>query len=198
MAANKKLQAPETALVLRTCFADLTSHSKFQWPNEVGAMVEAPDWIKSDECGNGLHGWLYGQGDAGVSDSIRHPDAKWLVVEVVIADMVSLGGKVKFPRCTVRHIGDKHSATQYLLENEPRAASVAVIGVSLTGGYGSTLTGGDGSTLTGGEKSELRIRRWDSKSDRYRTYNAYVGEDGIEADKAYRLDDNNKFVPVLA
>ncbi|AZD84981.1 Phage flagellar hook-length control protein fliK [Pseudomonas chlororaphis subsp. aureofaciens] len=279
---TKKLKAPEMALVLRTCHADLTSHGRFQWPNEVGAVVAAPDWRRDDECGHGLHGWLFGQGDSGASDSIGATDAKWLVVEVVLSDIVALGGKVKFPSCTIRHIGDKHSATEYLLANEPRAASVAVIGATLTGGddstltggddstltggygstltggygstltggnrstltggddstltggygstltggddstltggnrstltggnrstltggnrstltggYGSTLTGGNRSTLTGGTKSELRIRKWCSKAERYRTYNAYVGEDGIEADVAYRLDDNNKFV----
>ena len=237
-----KTPRPETALILRTCNADLTSHGGFQWPSEIGAVVTAPDWRDDDECGHGLHGWLFGQGDSSASNSIGKPDAKWLVVEALISDLKSLGGKVKFPTCTVRHIGDKQSATQFLLENEPRAASVAVIGATLTGGDGSTLTGGnrstltggydstltggdrstltggygstltggdgstltggdgstltggDGSTLTGGEKAELRIRKWCDKTERYRTYNAYVGEDGIEPEVAYRLDGNNKFV----
>ncbi|MDQ3203921.1 MAG: hypothetical protein M3Q94_17435 [Pseudomonadota bacterium] len=227
MATKKKLQAPETALVLRTCYADMTSHGRFQWPSDVGSFVEAPDWVKSDECGNGLHGWLFGQGDAGASSSINKANAKWLVVEVPLPSIVALGGKVKFPSCTIRHIGDKLSATQYLVEHEPRAASVSVIGITLTGGddstltggycstltggnrstltggdcstltggNDSTLTGGDDSTLTGGDKSELRIRKWCVKSERYRTYQAYVGEDGIEAEKAYRLDENNNFMP---
>ncbi|MBI6949840.1 hypothetical protein JET70_23235, partial [Pseudomonas koreensis] len=145
-----KTPKPETALILRTCNADLTSHGGFQWPSEVGAVVTAPDWRDDDECGHGLHGWLFGQGDSSASNSIGKPDAKWLVVEAMISDLKSLGGKVKFPACTVRHIGDKHSATQFLLENEPRAASVAVIGATLTGGDDSTLTGGNRSTLTGG------------------------------------------------
>ncbi|MCO7563543.1 hypothetical protein NJH48_01100, partial [Pseudomonas mosselii] len=151
----KNNDIPETVLVLRTCYADLTSHGGFQWPNEVGAVVSAPDWRNDNECGHGLHGWLFGQGDAGVSDSIGRQDAKWLVVEVALKDVVALGGKVKFPSCTIRHIGDKQSATEYLLEHEPRAASVAVIGVTLTGGDDSTLTGGYGSTLTGGDDSTL-------------------------------------------
>ncbi|RVD77050.1 DUF7666 domain-containing protein [Pseudomonas koreensis] len=293
-----KAPKPETALILRTCNADLTSHGGFQWPSEIGAVVAAPDWRDDDECGHGLHGWLFGQGDSSASNSIDRPDAKWLVVEAPINSLKSLGGKVKFPACTVRHVGDKQSATQFLLDNEPRAASVAVIGVTLTGGNGSTLTGGDDSTLTGGndstltggydstltggnrstltggndstltggydstltggnrstltggnrstltggygstltggydstltggnrstltggngstltggygstltggydstltggEKAELRVRRWCRKAERYRTYIAYVGEDGIEPEVAYRLDENNKFV----
>ncbi|MCF7536193.1 hypothetical protein [Pseudomonas petrae] len=226
MATKKKLQAPETALVLRTCFADLTSYGGFQWPDEVSSVVEFADWNPEAVCGGGGHGWLFGQGDAGASSSIGIADAKWLVVEVPLPSVVALGGKVKFPSCIIRHIGDKTSATQYLLEHEVRAASVAVIGITLTGGdrstltggddstltggnrstltggygstitggYGSTITGGVDSTLTGGDKSELRIRKWCSKSERYRTHQAYVGENGIQAGLAYRLDEGNKFV----
>lgn len=184
----------ETSLVLRTCFSDMTSHGGFQWPSEIGAIVEAPDWIENDQCGNGLHGWLFGQGDGDVSDSIGRPDAKWLIVEVITAELIALGGKIKFPRCIVRHVGDKLSATEYLIANEPRAASVAVIGVTLTGGYDSTLTGGDDSTLTGGDDSTLCIRKWDGS--RYRLHIAYVGEDGIKAGVKYRLNDQNKFEEV--
>ncbi|WP_294767464.1 hypothetical protein, partial [uncultured Rhodoferax sp.] len=69
-------------------------------------------------------------------------------------------------------------------------------GATLTGGDGATLTGGDGATLTGGDGAELRFQRWDSKAERYRTVLAYVGEDGIEANTAYRLDDSGKVTKV--
>ena len=62
---------------------------------------------------------------------------------------------------------------------------------TLTGGDRSTLTGGSYSTLTGGDGSELRIRYYDS---RWRTAIAYVGENGIEAGVAYKLNDNHEFV----
>ncbi|MGO4763839.1 hypothetical protein AB4120_14980 [Cupriavidus sp. 2KB_3] len=286
----EQLNKKETSLILRTCAADLTSRGGFQWP-DVGGIVEVPDWKPTDECGNGAHGWLYGQGDHSCS-SYLDSTAKWLVVEVESDSIVMLGGKCKFPKGIVRFVGDKRAATQYLIEHEPRAREVAVIGITvtvgdsqsaiggalsmltggdrstltggnrstltggygstltggdrstltggnrstltggddstltggygstltggdrstltggddstltggddstLTGGYGSTLTGGDDSTLTGGDDSELRIRYWDNKANRYRTVIAYVGEDGIEANVAYRLDDNRKFVKV--
>ena len=30
-------------------------HHGFQWPLEVGAIVECPDWNPEPECGGGLH-----------------------------------------------------------------------------------------------------------------------------------------------
>nr|MBG4877819.1 hypothetical protein [Pseudomonas aeruginosa] len=166
--ASKKKASQETALVLRTCSADLTSHGGFRWPDKIGAVVEAPDWKKDNKCGHGLHGWLFGQGDHDCSSTVGDTDAKWLVVEVGLSDLIALGGKVKFPRCTVRHIGDKASATQFLIANEPRAAGVAVIGATLqagdkelcqvgaygtaTAGYKGTATAGDWGTATAGYK----------------------------------------------
>ncbi|WP_222426189.1 hypothetical protein [Pseudomonas aeruginosa] len=292
MTTKAKTKKQGTALILRTCSADLTSHGGFQWPDKIGAVVEAPDWKKDNRCGHGLHGWLFGQGDHDCSSTVGDADAKWLVVEVVIADLIALGGKVKFPRCTVRHIGDKASATQFLIANEPRAAGVAVIGATLqagdkelcqVGAYGTatagdegtatagdegtatagdkgtatagdwgtatagdwgtatagdlgtatagdwgtatagdegtatagdwgtatagdwgtatagdkgTATAGDKGTATAGEKGEIRIRYWDEKTERYRTVIGYIGEDGLEPNTHYRLDDNHRFVKV--
>ncbi len=67
-------------------------------------------------------------------------------------------------------------------------------GSTLTGGDHSTLTGGDGSTLTGGDNSTLQFYRWDSMANRRRVVVAYVGEDGIEAGVAYRLNNSGKVV----
>ncbi|HGE2405671.1 TPA: hypothetical protein ACGJR1_006348, partial [Pseudomonas aeruginosa] len=252
MTTKAKTKKQGTALILRTCSADLTSHGGFQWPDKIGAVVEAPDWKKDNKCGHGLHGWLFGQGDHDCSSTVGDADAKWLVVEVGLSDLIALGGKVKFPRCTVRHIGDKASATQFLIANEPRAAGVAVIGATLqagdkelcqvgaygtatagykgtatagnegtatagdwgtatagykgtatagdwgtaTAGYKGTATAGYKGTATAGEKGEIRIRYWDEKTERYRTVIGYIGEDGLEPNTHYRLDDNHRFVKV--
>ncbi|SQC63016.1 Ice nucleation protein [Pseudomonas aeruginosa] len=156
--ASKTKASQETALVLRTCSADLTSHGGFQWPDKIGAVVEAPDWKKDNRCGHGLHGWLFGQGDHDCSGTVGDADAKWLVVEVGLSDLIALGGKVKFPRCTIRHIGDRASATQFLIANEPRAAGVAVIGATLqagdkelcqVGAYGTATAGNEGTATAG-------------------------------------------------
>ena len=250
--------APATSLVLRVCRPDMTAYDGFVWPSEVGATVEAPDWRNENYCGHGLHGWLYGQGFHGCVDHWAKEGAKWLVLEVETDSIVMLGGKCKFPRATVRFVGEKHDAATYLIAHEPRAVGVAVIGAridagdggtamagalsmltggygatltggdratltggdratltgghgatltggdcaTLTGGYGATLTGGDratltggyGATLTGGDRAELRIRYWDAKADRWRTAIAYVGENGIKAGVAYRLNGKHEFV----
>ncbi|HCG1141325.1 TPA: hypothetical protein P6N63_006029, partial [Pseudomonas aeruginosa] len=51
-------------------------------------------------------------------------------------------------------------------------------------------------TATAGEKGEIRIRYWDEKTERYRTVIGYIGEDGLEPNTHYRLDDNHRFVKV--
>jgi hypothetical protein len=89
--------------VLRTCNADGTSHNGFQWPLEVGAMVECPDWNPLAECGNGLHGLAEGKGDWKLLD--WSPDAKALILEVEADTIIELDGKVKFPRAVVRRVG---------------------------------------------------------------------------------------------
>ena len=57
------------ALFLRTCSASFTSYNNFQWPNEVGAIVQAPDWSPNPEHGHGLHGLLNGGEDSSLLSS---------------------------------------------------------------------------------------------------------------------------------
>jgi len=52
------------------------------------------------------------------------------------------------------------------------------------------------ATMTGGDSATMHFRYWDGK--RSRTVIAYVGEDGIEPNVAYRLDKNHKPVKVTA
>ena len=224
---------PATSLVLRCCAADMSSRNGFIWPG-VGGISTAPDWVDNSDCGNGLHGWLYGQGDHTTSRFINQADAKWLVVEVASNDIRMLGGKCKFPSGKVVFVGGKKEAADYIIEHEPNAKNVAVIGAVLecgdegvlqggalsvltggdsakmTGGYYATMTGGDYATMTGGDYAKMtggdsakmtggdyatmHFQYWDGK--RQRTVVAYVGEDGIEANVAYKLDENHK--PVKA
>ena len=136
-------------LVLKSIAANMKAYGGFQWP-ESGA-VPAPDWKPTDECGNGLHGWLWGAGDASLR--CKDYDAKWLVLSVPADSIVDLGSKVKFPSCEVVYIGDRETAVSAIQHYAPN--STAVMFITLTGGCGSTLTGGDHSTLTGGNRSTL-------------------------------------------
>ena len=160
----------KTALVLRACAADMTSHNGFRWP-ESGA-VEAPDWDPEPVCGGGLHGLLWGEGDGSLLS--WEPDAKWLVAEIRDGSWVDLDGKVKFPRCEVVFCGDRKGATDYIAARAP----------------GRSIVGG---TATAGEGGILSVRWWDGR--RYRIGTFYVGEDGIEPNTRYRCE-NGKAIKV--
>jgi len=205
MARRKAVPAPATepfvlrdghSLVLRTCNADLTSYNGFRWP-ESGA-VEAPDWNPRAECGNGLHGLLWGFGNGSLLN--WDADAKWLVVDVVTADVVEIGDKVKFPRCEVVYCGTRDEAVALLIAHGADSTKVvsgtATAGYSgtATAGYSGTATAGDSGTATAGDSGTIIIRSWDEAKQRRRFHVGYIGEDGLEPNVPYRLDHNFKFV----
>ena len=68
-------------LVLRDVMADMSSKNGFIWP-EIG-YVEAPDWMPTEECGNGLHGHLWG---AGGDYLISEGAGRYLVVKVEVVN----------------------------------------------------------------------------------------------------------------
>jgi hypothetical protein len=139
----------KTVLVLRTCSADMTSYGGFKWPKR--GPVSAPDWIDNYECGNGLHGWLWGEGD-GTLGQADVPDAKWLVVRVLASEIRhgdgDLFGICKYPRGYVLHCGDRKSATEYIMRHG--ASGKAVIGSTVTAGdYGTAAVGHCGTATAG-------------------------------------------------
>jgi hypothetical protein len=136
---------PATVLVLRTCDKDMQAHGGFVWPKK--GLVAAPDWKPRAECGNGLHGFLWGEGDGSLAS--WDESAKWLVVEVEEASIVQLSGKVKFPRGVVVHCGDRLSATTYIAEHG--ASGRAIVGGTATAGARGTATAGYAGTATAGD-----------------------------------------------
>ena len=198
---------PKYVYVLRTCNADMTSYGGFRWPES--GPVEAPDWDASPRCGGGLHGFLNGEGDGALAS--WDADARWLVVRVAEDLVIPLDGKVKFPRGIVEFTGDRRAATAYISE---RVGVRAVIGGTATAGYGGTATAGyrgtatagyrgtatagdrgtatagDGGTATAGDRGILVLTSWDGA--RRRVTVLYVGEDGINANVAYRIGNNGK------
>ena len=138
-----------TVLVLRTCKPDRTSHSGFVWP-EVGGTATAPDWDPDPDraCGGGLHGLLWGCGDAHLLSHAA--DALWQVVAVKPVDIANpdAPGKVRFRSGVVVFEGDRDGATTYLLDNGAAGRPV-VYGTATAGHYG-TATAGNGGTATAG------------------------------------------------
>ena len=158
-------------LVLRTSNADGTASNDFKWPEK--GKVTCPDFEPTKECGHGLHGALWGEGDGSLFK--WDEDAIWQVVEVNEADIIDLVGKVKFPSGNVIHSGDRLTATNLIMSVRPGV----VIGATVTGGSRATVTGGDGATVT--------IKWWGGS--RYRIAIGYVGEDGIEPNTPYIVVD---------
>ena len=136
-----------TQLFLRTTDKDGKAYGGFQWPLEVGAIVTAPDWKPTTKCGNGLHGLLNGEGEAGHLS--LEESAIWWIVEAENA--IDLCGKHKFQSCRVVAFGKREDITQQMR----RMTGGAVHGLIESGGYRATLTGGDYAKLTGGNEATL-------------------------------------------
>ena len=132
-----------TVLCLRTVKTDHTAYNGFKWPKS--GYVEAPDFTTEAECGNGLHGYLRGAGDA---ESILW-DGIFQVVKVVASEVIQLDGKVKFPRCEVVFSGDQKQATDMLVEQYP---GVAVIGAIRCGGNKEIVSVGCRGFATAGNR----------------------------------------------
>ena len=155
--AKKLPSKKKTVLCLRTVAADGTAHKGFKWP--ALGFVEASDWKPTAKCGNGLHGYLRGCGDA---ESIDW-NGLFQVVKVIESEIVDLGGKVKFPRCEVIFTGSQKDATDILVKEygncsnvigatvvvgEGQHAIAGYSGTAISTGYGGMATVGDCGTAT--------------------------------------------------
>ena len=114
-------------LILRCCDADGKSYNGpsrgkkteicFQWPLEVGTVVEAPDWIADTKCGGGLHGWPWGLSFG----SGKAPDytGRWIVFGAQPSDVIELEeGKVKTRCGIIRFVGTWDAALSFILPGQ--------------------------------------------------------------------------------
>jgi hypothetical protein len=194
-------------LFLRTCKPGGISHSGFVWPLTVGATVTAPDWDPSPKCGNGLHGLKDGQGDARLMGWSE--DAIWIVFSAPSG--VDLIGKWKVQTATIRVVGDRRTATDYLVANKLSGVhgSTATAGDSgtatagysgtatagewgtATAGYSGTATAGYRGTATAGEWGSIAIYWWDGI--RMHVKVGAIGENGLKPNTKYSLNDAHEF-----
>ena len=195
-------------LVLRTVDADWRSRDGFQWRTTVETV--APDWDPDPhrECGGGLHGLLWGCGDAGLLSSA--PDAVWLVVAVRPTDVANPDQpqKVRFRAGRVRHHGTRDGAVDYLMAHG--AAGLPVVygrhmvpdrGTAIAGNDGTAIAGNDGTaiagyhgTATAGNWGTLIITWYDGSRPRRAV--GYIGENGLRPDTPYRVNERGKFYEV--
>lgn len=165
-------EGTEIVYCLRTCDARLRSYGGFQWPEH--GLVEAPDWRPDDECGHGLHGFLWGAGD-GVFASWAG-DARWLVFAAAQATVIDLNGKVKVPRALVIFCGERLAATAFLSQRAPKSTPI----------IGGTATAGDGGTVA--------IRWWDEERQRWRVAVGEIDGERLRAGRAY-VERGGQIVP---
>ena len=87
-----------------------------------------------------------------------------MILSVEESDIISLGDKVKFPTCTIVHIGNQKSATDYMYEN---IKNKSIVGMTITGGDQISLSAGYCSVLTAGNYSILTFLSKKSPSLRW-------------------------------
>ncbi len=210
---------PEPVLVLRTCNADMSSahDPKFVYPK--AGPVEAKDWDPNPDrdCGGGLHGLLWGNGDWSLLSNGH--DAVWMIVSVNPDDgLVTSASKCRFRKGEVIYCGDRVGATMRILcspeamaraqrdaaewakkNNTPAAASSGNGSTAASSGDYSTAASsgkagiaaaiGSGTKAKAGEKGLLIVTYWDETAERYRALVGEVGIGGIKADTWYEARD---------
>ena len=152
-------------LILKSLPADLKEQGGFQWPES--GYVEAPDWNIKPECGGGLHGWLWGQGDASLR--CRDEDARWIVA-------------------STHHLGT-------IISHFAPAGTPVIFGTATAGDRG-TATAGNRGTATAGLYGIIVIEYYDSGRNLYLKKMAFIDGieylPGIE----YRISNNAEFEAV--
>lgn len=148
------LTESEYVLVLKAVEHDMRSSwkSSFKYPKK--GMVEAPDWKPTNVCGNGLHGFLWGEGIC--SFALDIPNPTWLVIKVLRNEIISLnnGLKVKFPKGEVVFCGNLKDAAA-LITSHHEGKDKRTIGAHKVGGHSCHLRGGAKCNLKGGNHSTL-------------------------------------------
>jgi hypothetical protein len=149
-------------LVLRDVRSDMTSYNGFKWPES--GYVEAPEWMDTDTCGNGLHGLPWGEGG---DYRIGGSDAKQLLVKVDTVKGYRHGtgdmtDKCKFHSGEVVFCGSLKDATDILQIYAP--ANTRINWATQTAGDASTQTAGNASTQTAGNDSTQKAGHYSTQT----------------------------------
>ena len=124
---------------------------------------------------------------------------------------------MKFPTCRVLFTGKREVATALIKEHYPAArviygtatagnygtatagyngtATAGYKGTATAGNYG-TATAGNYGAATAGYNGIIQIKLYDFAARRYRIVLGYIGENGLEAGRKYKLDSQGQFVEV--
>ena len=147
----EKLKKNEILVLRRNIYSN-KSHNGFKYPKEIGAIVEAPDWIDSEQCGNGLHGWTQGAEDY-FDTGLK---GYFYIIKVNKEDgFVDLGDKIKFRKGEIIYYGEAGGAHQIMLNYYP---DMRLHWSTSNQGDKSTSNQGDSSTSNQGDKSTSNQR----------------------------------------
>ena len=143
-------------LVLRTVSETGAAYGGYQWPLTVGEYAEASDWEDNSDCGHGLHGLPWGEGDSAYCS--QDPRAKWLLVAVNTMEGYRHGegdmtDKCKFRRGRIAFVGAREDCAAILSRLAP--VGIRINYATVSGGYRATVSGGDGATVSGGYEATV-------------------------------------------
>jgi hypothetical protein len=209
----------EKVLVIRTSNHKNQGYGGFQWPRS--GYVSCNNWNPKPICGYGLHGLLWGEGNAILF--LHSTTAIWSIVEVNAKDIVKIDeDKVKFPFGNVVYCGSKNGAFEYLYKRTSlghlicggtikrmKEDSTVILGnysKAITGVRGRSIVGKKGIAISGKEgisqggyrsllksgKKGILIGAYSSCND-IKIAIAYIGKDRILPNIFYKVDCNGSF-----
>ncbi len=145
-------------LILKCCDKDGKSYGGFQWPDKVGAVVEAPvnkwngapadiivGWNPSASCGGGLHGWAWSVG-MGCGKMPDWSSTRWIVFGALPGDVIGFQGKCKAARGTVRFIGNWRDALNFVRNGRNAWIKYIATSPASSGNYSTSASSGNYST----------------------------------------------------
>jgi hypothetical protein len=177
--AHQWTNGKDEVLIVKCVSQEGKSYNGFQWPLEVGAKVEAPDFNARKECGGGLHGWPWG---LSLGDG-KDPDwsGKWIVFGSDPGTVIDLNGKVKCRSAVIRFVGNWHEAMLFVLDGQ-----MAWVKHSASGAASSTGTSGAASSTGYSGAASSTGYRGAASSTGYSGAASSTGTSGAASSTGYR------------
>ena len=177
-------------MLLKCVDAEGRGYGGFQYPLEVGATVEAPDWDPANRCGGGLHGWAWGIGIGGG----KQPNWSgiWLVIGVELKDIVHVSDdshKDKARRGIIRCFtkpGEWQAATDFILQGQMAWTFHAARGSASNSGESGSASnsGASGSASNSGESGSASNSGWRGSASSLTPGTAAISTDPLSTVKA--------------
>ena len=156
-------------LVMRTVGKSLKSYNGFTYPEK--GLVKCPDWKPSQQCGNGLHGLLWGHGSSNIpTDNVLF---QLIEVEDTPDNLIEFDGKCKFREGEVVFTGTQEDIIKAIKShpNYPKD-NILNFDIQITtdnnkimqSGYKSTQKAGNWSTQKAGYKSTQKAGNWSTQT----------------------------------